>query len=65
LPETAESGAAEPTAEPDAAEAEQAEAVRTDPIGALAEAAGYDDPERWWEDVVEHRFGLPDDEDEL
>lgn len=21
----------------------------------LAEAAGYDDPERWWEDVVEHR----------
>lgn len=29
--------------------------VRIDPIGALAEAAGYDDPERWWEDVVEHR----------
>ena len=26
-----------------------------DPIGALAEAAGYDDAERWWEDVVEHR----------
>ncbi|MFC8262592.1 DUF5682 family protein [Streptomyces sp. NPDC057291] len=26
-----------------------------DPIGVLAEAAGYDDPERWWEDVVEHR----------
>ena len=23
----------------------------------LAEAAGYDDPERWWEDVVEHRAG--------
>ncbi|WP_432833430.1 DUF5682 family protein [Dactylosporangium sp. CA-092794] len=33
--------------------------VRLDPIGALAEAAGYDDPERWWEDVVEHRFGDP------
>ncbi|MFF5231140.1 DUF5682 family protein [Dactylosporangium sp. NPDC000521] len=31
------------------------DAVRVDPIGALAEAAGYDDPERWWEDVVEHR----------
>ncbi|MEU8785464.1 DUF5682 family protein [Streptomyces sp. NPDC048637] len=31
--------------------------VRIDPIGALAEAAGYDDPERWWEDVVEHRAG--------
>ncbi|MFD5061302.1 DUF5682 family protein [Streptomyces sp. NPDC058394] len=26
-----------------------------DPVGVLAEAAGYDDPERWWEDVVEHR----------
>ncbi|SCF64575.1 DUF5682 family protein [Streptomyces sp. Ncost-T10-10d] len=26
-----------------------------DPIGVLAGAAGYDDPERWWEDVVEHR----------
>jgi len=26
-----------------------------DPIGQLAAAAGYDDPERWWEDVVEHR----------
>jgi hypothetical protein len=25
-----------------------------DPIGALAAAAGYDDPERWWEDAVEH-----------
>ena len=23
----------------------------------LAEAAGYDDPERWWEDMVEHRVG--------
>ncbi|MFD0741381.1 DUF5682 family protein [Phytohabitans flavus] len=29
-----------------------------DPIGDLARAAGYDDPERWWEDVVEHR-GAP------
>lgn len=28
-----------------------------DPIGDLAAAAGYDDPERWWEDVVEHRGG--------
>lgn len=25
-----------------------------DPLGTLAEAAGFDDPERWWEDVVEH-----------
>lgn len=27
--------------------------VRVDPIAALAEAAGYDDPERWWDSVVE------------
>ncbi|MFD5781928.1 DUF5682 family protein [Streptomyces sp. NPDC126933] len=30
-------------------------ALRIDPLAVLAEAAGYDDPERWWEDVVEHR----------
>ncbi|MFC8190670.1 DUF5682 family protein [Cellulomonas sp. NPDC057328] len=28
-----------------------------DPIAELARAAGYDDPERWWEDAVEHRSG--------
>ncbi|WP_441245719.1 DUF5682 family protein [Kitasatospora sp. McL0602] len=27
----------------------------TDPLGELARAAGHDDAERWWEDVVEHR----------
>ncbi|MBT2529574.1 VWA domain-containing protein [Streptomyces sp. ISL-99] len=32
-----------------------AESLVVDPVGVLAEAAGYDDPERWWEDVVEHR----------
>ncbi|MEE1741950.1 DUF5682 family protein [Streptomyces sp. BE147] len=34
-----------------------------DPIGVLARTAGYDDPERWWEDVVEHRAsdGAPAD----
>jgi hypothetical protein len=31
--------------------------TRHDPLGALAEAAGYDDPERWWEDVMELRSG--------
>ena len=34
-----------------------------DPIGQLAAAAGYDDPERWWEDVIERRGereGRPD-----
>ncbi|HEU4331687.1 MAG TPA: DUF5682 family protein [Lapillicoccus sp.] len=29
--------------------------VRTDPIALLAQAAGYDDPERWWDDVIESR----------
>ncbi|MFH8338826.1 DUF5682 family protein [Streptomyces sp. AM6-12] len=33
----------------------EGEQVRIDPLAALAGAAGYDDPERWWEDVVEHR----------
>ncbi|WNI22929.1 DUF5682 family protein [Streptomyces sp. ITFR-16] len=32
--------------------------VPVDPVRVLAETAGYDDPERWWEDVVEHR--VPD-----
>ena len=27
---------------------------RADPVAELAAAAGYDDPERWWEDAVEH-----------
>ncbi|RZU44032.1 hypothetical protein EV284_1488 [Streptomyces sp. BK022] len=36
-------------------EGEEAEHARVDPLAALAEAAGYDDPERWWEDAVEHR----------
>jgi hypothetical protein len=26
-----------------------------DPIGEMAAAAGYDDPERWWDDVIESR----------
>lgn len=30
-------------------------AARADPLAVLAAAAGYDDPERWWEDAVEHR----------
>ncbi|MFE5679014.1 DUF5682 family protein [Streptomyces erythrochromogenes] len=40
--------------QPDADHAEP-DAVRLDPLAVLAETAGYDDPERWWEDVVEHR----------
>lgn len=52
-------GDAGPEAE-QSAEAEQSGEPRrpVDPIGELAAAAGYDDPERWWEDVVEHR-GMP------
>ncbi|MEW2291845.1 DUF5682 family protein [Streptomyces sp. NPDC006743] len=46
---SAEEGTAEPSGGPAGAE------VRVDPLAVLAEAAGYDDPERWWEDVVEHR----------
>lgn len=34
---------------------EAAQALRIDPLAVLAETAGYDDPERWWEDAVEHR----------
>ena len=29
--------------------------VRRDPLGAIAEAAGYEDGERWWEHMVETR----------
>ncbi|OLF13013.1 hypothetical protein BLA60_07155 [Actinophytocola xinjiangensis] len=29
---------------------------RFDPIATLARAAGYDDPERWWEDAIELRY---------
>lgn len=55
--------AEEPTQEgksPEPAEAagdpvDAGEELRIDPIAVLAETAGYDDPERWWEDVVEHR----------
>ncbi len=31
------------------------ERIKADPIGALAEAAGFSDGERWWEQIVEQR----------
>ncbi|MGC0422549.1 DUF5682 family protein [Embleya sp. AB8] len=34
---------------------------RPDPIAALARLAGHDDPERWWEDTIEHRPPTGDD----
>ncbi|HEX6870747.1 MAG TPA: DUF5682 family protein [Micromonosporaceae bacterium] len=79
-PDRAEPDRAEPDhAEPDGADVEEpggpgpaeaepgiAEATpeRVDPIGMLARAAGYDDPERWWEDFVEHQLPAAG-EDEL
>ncbi|MFD8836631.1 DUF5682 family protein [Streptomyces griseofuscus] len=47
-------GAELPPAEGES-EVAEGEQVRVDPLAALAGAAGYDDPERWWEDAVEHR----------
>ncbi|HWG03063.1 MAG TPA: DUF5682 family protein [Trebonia sp.] len=38
----------------------RARSEERDPIGRLAAAAGYDDPERWWDDVIESRLdGAP------
>lgn len=53
LPLSRKSGEVEGADEVD--EADEFDEVPVDPIGVLAETAGYDDPERWWEDVVEHR----------
>ncbi|MGN9814341.1 DUF5682 family protein [Streptomyces sp. SD11] len=52
---------AEGEGEPDGALSEPARAVRIDPLAVLAETAGYDDPERWWEDVIEHRGARAED----
>ncbi|MGH3656639.1 MAG: DUF5682 family protein, partial [Micromonosporaceae bacterium] len=38
------------------AETAPADPVRVDPLSALASAAGYDDPERWWDDMIEQRL---------
>ena len=43
---------------PDAEPPSERDQVRTDPIAVLARTAGYDDPERWWDDVVEARHGI-------
>ncbi|MGW5774735.1 DUF5682 family protein [Streptomyces sp. NPDC003863] len=49
--------AADPTwrDEGDAEEAASGSGLRIDPVAELARAAGYEDAERWWEDVVELR----------
>jgi hypothetical protein len=43
--------------EDELAEADEGFVIAADPLGWLSRAAGHDDPERWWEDVVEHRLG--------
>lgn len=53
----------EPEAEPGAEEVAEATPLpdfllppeMLDPLGALAKAAGFEDGERWWEQMVEHR----------
>ncbi|GAA1597082.1 DUF5682 family protein [Actinoplanes couchii] len=58
-PPSSPSTAAGPEEAGEAEESADGEVRRpVDPIGELAAAAGHDDPERWWEDVVEHR-GVP------
>jgi hypothetical protein len=47
---------ADPTSPPDPAAAPEPPPVHLDPLGALARAAGYEDGERWWEQVVEQRL---------
>ncbi|MFH9351620.1 DUF5682 family protein [Kitasatospora sp. NPDC017646] len=42
-------------ADGDGSDGDAPDGLPADPLALLAEAAGHDDPERWWEDVVEHR----------
>ncbi|MFD8969877.1 DUF5682 family protein [Streptomyces sp. NPDC059568] len=56
LAQTTEDGS---EGEPSTDRQPDADGLRIDPLAVLAEAAGYDDPERWWEDVVEHQGPRP------
>ena len=47
-------GAADPE-EPVVVNRRRRRVEAADPLRALAQAAGYDDPERWWDDMVESR----------
>lgn len=53
--ETDGTGAPEAADGTDGGEVGEPERIRLDPLGVLAEAAGYDDAERWWDDVIEQR----------
>ncbi|TVT53193.1 hypothetical protein FNH05_12085 [Amycolatopsis rhizosphaerae] len=45
-----------PAAHQLAREPEERAGRSADPLAGLAAAGGYDDPERWWDDIVEHRL---------
>jgi hypothetical protein len=53
LPASDRLGAAGGEIENDAATSASNDPISRDPIGALASAAGYDDGESWWSDVIE------------
>lgn len=57
LPENVDPQTAAPDATPEEslAPSPQPPAPTEDPLGWLAQAAGYSDGERWWEQMVEHR----------
>lgn len=66
--EVAPEGGAEPVAAvaeappgEDSAPAPVPVAIRRDPLGELAEAAGYPDGERWWDALIESRTGTDGD----
>jgi hypothetical protein len=44
-----------PVAHQFAAEPVSGGGLSADPLAELASAGGYEDPERWWDDVIEHR----------
>ncbi len=54
-PATAAEPELEPAPEPTAGSSEPSPTWRTDPLAVLAEAAGYEDHELWWEEQVERR----------
>ena len=66
LPQAHQMALEDPQRRPDEAEAAAAGEqprmpdVRADPLGWLAEAAGYSDAERWWEHAVEERLDSTD-----
>ncbi len=45
----------EPSNEAESGPGRPSRGIRVDPLQVLAEAAGFEDGERWWEHVVEHR----------